>query len=67
MILNNISSLCQKNNISIARLEKTLGIGNGTIGGWDRASPTVSKLKLVADYFHVTVDDLIREDVNNGS
>lgn len=56
-----IESLCKENGISIARLEVTLGLGNGTIGRWGKGvSPTVEKLKLVADYFSVTVDELIR-------
>lgn len=62
MILENITKLCKKKGISIAKLEKECGIGNGTIGCWDNSSPTVSKLKAVADHFGVTVDDLIRED-----
>lgn len=62
MILENITKLCKKKGISIAKLEKECGIGNGTIGGWDKASPTVSKLKAVADHFGVTVDELIREE-----
>ncbi|MCI8479120.1 MAG: helix-turn-helix transcriptional regulator [Oscillospiraceae bacterium] len=62
MILENISRLCKKNNISIAKLERETGLGNATIRGWKRASPTVDRLKLVADYFGVTLDELLRED-----
>lgn len=29
---------------------------------WNVSSPTVDKLKLVADYFGVTLDALLRED-----
>lgn len=61
MILNNISKLCDKHSISIAKLEKTVGIGNGTIGRWQKTSPTVDNLKKVADYFGVTVDDLLTD------
>lgn len=59
MILKNISCLCIKHGISIARLEKTVGIGNGTIGRWEKTSPTVDNLKKVADYFGVSVDELL--------
>lgn len=61
MILKNISELCGKRGISIAKLEKNVGIGNGTIGRWQKTSPTVDNLKKVADYFGVTVDDLIAD------
>lgn len=64
MILKNITNLCAKNSISIAKLEKTVGIGNGTIGRWEKTSPTVDNLKKVADYFGVTVNDLL-EDVKD--
>jgi len=62
VILENISRLCKKNNIRIAKLERETGLGNATIRGWKRASPTVDRLKLVADYFGVTLDELLRED-----
>lgn len=61
MIYTNISRLCQKEGISIAKLEKQTGLGNATIRGWSTSSPTVDKLKLVADYFGVTIDDLLTE------
>nr|DAZ63665.1 MAG TPA: SOS-response transcriptional repressor [Caudoviricetes sp.] len=41
-----------------------MGFGNSTVRGWANSSPTVEKLKAVADYFSVTVDDLLAE---NGS
>lgn len=61
MIYKKISTLCKENKISIARLEKEVGIGNGTIGRWEKSSPTVENLKKVADYFGVTVNDLISQ------
>ncbi len=61
-VFENISILCRKNKISIAKLERDTGLGNATVRGWARSSPTVDKLKAVADYFGVTVDELLRED-----
>lgn len=62
MIYSNITNLCKENGISIARLEKELGFGNSTIRGWTTSSPTVEKLKAVANYFNVTVDELLTEE-----
>lgn len=62
MIFTNVSRMCKDRGVSIARLERDLGIGNATIRNWNVSSPTVDKLKLVADYFGVTVDELLRED-----
>ncbi len=59
MIYKNIADLCKKSGISIAGLEKAIGLGNGTIGRWRESSPSISSVKAVADYFGVLVDDLI--------
>lgn len=62
VILDNIRAMCTKRGISTFTLERELGFGDGTIMKWKTASPTVGKLKRVADYFGVTVDELLRED-----
>ena len=59
MVLDNITRLCKENNVSIARLERDTEIGNGTIGRWGTSSPTLENAKKVADYFNVSVDDLM--------
>ena len=62
MIYTNISNLCRANGISIAKLERETGLGNATVRGWVTSSPTVEKLKKIADYFGVTVDELLSDD-----
>lgn len=64
MILDNISKLCKENGISIAGLERKTDLGNATIRGWGKSSPTVDKLKRVADYFGVTVDELLADELS---
>lgn len=64
LIFKNVLSLCKSRGISIARLERETGLGNATIRGWVTSSPTVEKLKAVADYFGVTVDELLSDDGN---
>lgn len=61
MVLENIHKLCKEKGISICKLERTLGIGNGTVGGWDKSSPTLANVKAIADYFGVTIDSLVNE------
>ena len=61
MIYENIVKLCQEKHITIARLEKECGIGNATVRAWSVSSPNVKLLKLVADYFGVTIDYLLSE------
>ena len=61
MVYENIVKLCNAKNISIARLEKEVGLGNSTIRSWDKCSPTVDNIRRVAGFFGVTVDALISE------
>ena len=60
MIYENILTLCKARNISVRTLEREAGLGNGVIAGWKRGFPRVDKLLAVADYFGVTLDELVR-------
>lgn len=62
MLLKNVKRLCDQNGISIWSLEKAIDAGNGTIGKWENSSPRVETVKRVADYFGVTVDELLSDD-----
>ena len=59
MIFDRISKLCKEKGVTVAKLERETGISNGTISRWSTSSPTVDKLRKVADYFGVSVDSLI--------
>lgn len=59
MIYENIRRLCRERGISITRLEQDTGLGNGTVCRWRQCDPTVTRLKLVADYFGVTLESLL--------
>lgn len=61
MIYENIVSLCKAKNISIAKLERETGLGNATIRTWETSSPSVDRLKKVADYLGVTIDSMLSE------
>lgn len=45
--------------MGLSAVDSALGFGNGTIGKWDKAAPSADKLKMVADYFGVSVDYLL--------
>lgn len=64
MILDNIKRLCRERKTNITNLEKEVGLGFGTVYKWGKVSPSVDNLKLVADYFNVTVDKLLSDDGN---
>lgn len=63
MIYKNVKRLCEENGTNIFNLEKACGLANGTIGKWEHrvSTPRVDTLKKIADYFGVSVDDLLAD------
>lgn len=61
MIYKNVKRLCNERNITIMELEKSCGIANGTIGKWAsrKSSPRVETLLRIANYFDVSMDELV--------
>jgi len=51
----------KEKNLSVAELEKILGFGNGTIGKWERNSPSIDNVKKVVDYLGISIECLIRD------
>lgn len=54
-----VKELANQRKITIAELERTLHIANGTIGKWDKQNPSIEPLNKIADYFDVTTDYLL--------
>lgn len=54
-----IKSICKERNIPISRLEKDLNFGNAYIAGLKKGTVPDDRLKLIAEYFGVSVDYLI--------
>jgi len=59
MLLTNIRRLCSQKPVSIAKLERETGIGNGTISRWDISSPSVENVQKVAEYFGISIGELL--------
>lgn len=66
-LFGRIISLCDKCGINQSDLEKELGFGKGTISKWKaNPNPSAEKLLLVANYFNVSTDFLLKgTDSNN--
>jgi len=62
LLVENIKSLCRQRNITIAELERSIGFGNGTVGRWDCKRPSIDRVKEVADYFGMAVDELLKQE-----
>lgn len=60
-ISTRIKEACKAHGTSMYKLEKELGLGNGTIGKWGKNGrvPNYANLLAVANALGVTVDDLI--------
>ena len=61
MLLQNIVSLCNERGITLAEAERSSGIAKGTMCRWGKNTPSVDKVKAVADFFGVTVDELLTD------
>lgn len=57
-----VKKLVNKRKMSIAELERKLDLSNGQIKRWEKSAPNGNHLKLVADYFNVSVDYLLGRD-----
>ena len=62
MLYEQILILCGKSGISVAKLEREVCLGNGTIRRWKSGDASVEKVKRVADYFGVSMDTLLGWD-----
>lgn len=66
MILTNIKRLCEDRGMTLAALERAVGIGNGVIADWAKGRPRVDLLMRVADFFGVTLDELVKGGEESG-
>ena len=64
ILYEKIKKLCENRNISVTFLESKLGFARSSICKWDVNSPSIARIKAVADYFKISVDELIGGDVN---
>ncbi len=66
-LVENIKVLCTKKGISIPKLEKTLSLSNGSIYNWNKSFPSIDKVIKVADYFEVSLDELVGRNIKSSS
>lgn len=59
-----IQKLCKEKGISVNKLEKDLGFGTGYVSKLGKSTPNTAKIKLIADYFVVSVDYLMTGEEN---
>ena len=52
-IVDKIRALCSERTITIAELERNLGLGAGTVSRWDVRVPGADKVQKVAEYLQI--------------
>ncbi|MFR1834194.1 MAG: helix-turn-helix domain-containing protein [Lachnospiraceae bacterium] len=62
-----VKAICKERKIAISRLEKDLGFSNGYIGQLRKGVFPDDRLKLIADYFNVTVEYLMTGKENEAN
>lgn len=56
----NLCDLMESKGVSSYKLAKEIGVHTSTVSNWkDGIMPKVEHLRLVSDYFGVTVDELL--------
>lgn len=65
MLYKRIQRICNSRGITVKKLERDLEFSNSTIRKWKTSSPSIENLKKVADYFGITVDELISEETGD--
>lgn len=63
-IVNSIKNLCKENNITIGQLEKEVGLSQGLVSKWKDKTPSLDKIIDIADYFHISLDEVVGRNVN---
>lgn len=66
IIVDSIKKLCKDKNITVAQLEKEIGLSQGLVSKWMNTTPSLDKIVDIADYFRVSLDEVVgykQEDV----
>lgn len=59
-----IEKLCKEKGKTISEVETELGFSQGLISRWNYKTPTLKKIKELADYLNVSMDYLVGENVS---
>lgn len=61
-LFKSVRAMCKKKEIPVQKVEKDCGLGIHTIRRWGENEPSIGKVKKVADYLGVGIDELIAMD-----
>lgn len=58
-LYENIKGIAEKKGVPISKLEKDLGFARSSIAKFNANAPSIEKIKAIADYFGVKIDDIV--------
>ena len=58
-LVDRIDSLCERNAVKRAELERILGLGHGSISKWKDHAPSAESIFRVAEYFGVSMESIL--------
>jgi len=60
----NIKKICEDRGIKVSKLEEDINFSVGTISRWRNFMPSFDKVLEVANYFHISTDDMMSEKMD---
>lgn len=66
LLSQSIKRICKDNNMTVSQLEKKLNISAGLISRWSKTSPSLDKIVDIADFFNLSIDEVIGREIKNG-
>lgn len=64
IIVDSIKKLCKDKSITVSQLEKEIGLSQGLVSKWMNTTPSLDKIIDIADYFHVSLDEVVGYNQN---
>lgn len=62
LLYDNIKKLCLEKKIAISEMERDLGFPRSYVCKWNENEPGIRKVQKVADYLHVSIEDLLEDN-----
>lgn len=66
MLYDNIKKICLEKKIAISEMERDLGFPRSYVCKWNENEPGIRKVQKVADYLHVSIEDLLENNQEKG-
>lgn len=61
LLYDNIKKICLEKKIAISEMERDLGFPRSYVCKWNENEPGIRKVQKVADYLHVSIEELLEE------